>query len=185
MRILYWPSRSPDNFSRWLAGGIRKSCNVSAPSRSSSFRRALRWMSCGSLRENWRRNNFAVSSSCKALDHGADDNASRYDCRALLCIGNVNTLCVERHLGSKPNAGSQPRLEAGARGRTLEGVGSSALFGSDSARGSAHGRAPSFIAPRAIDSASRVHDDLHSADNLVCLEQDHGRQRESRGPEPS
>ena len=39
----------------------------------------------------------------KTLDHGADDNASRYDCRALLCIGNVNTLCVERHLGSKPN----------------------------------------------------------------------------------
>ena len=52
------------------------------------------------------------------------------------------------------------------------------MFGSDSARGSAHGRAPFFIAPRAIDSASRVHGDLHSADNLVCLEQDHGRQRE-------
>ena len=116
----------------------------------------------------------------KTLDHGADDNASRYDCRALLCIGNVNTLCVERHLGSKPNAGSEPRLEAEAQ-RTLEGVGSSALFGSDSARGSAHGRAPFFIAPRAIDSASRVHGDLHSADNLVCLEQDHGRQREPEG----
>jgi hypothetical protein len=32
----------------------------------------------------------------KALDHEADDNASRYDCRALLCIGYVDTLCVER-----------------------------------------------------------------------------------------
>jgi hypothetical protein len=28
----------------------------------------------------------------KALDHGADDNASRYDCRALLYIGYVDTL---------------------------------------------------------------------------------------------
>jgi len=57
-------------FFRWLAGGIRKSCNVSAPSSSSSFRRAPRWMSCGSLRENWRRNNFAVSSSLKLLIMG-------------------------------------------------------------------------------------------------------------------
>ena len=70
-----------------------------------------------------------------------------------------------------PNARGEPRPEAGAQ-RTLEGVGSTALFGPDSGRGSVHGRAPSLMAPRASDSASRVHDDLRSADDLVRLEQD-------------
>jgi hypothetical protein len=41
----------------------------------------------------------------KALDHGADDNASRYDCRALLCIGYVDTLCVERLMPEVEAAG--------------------------------------------------------------------------------
>ena len=73
-----------------------------------------------------------------------------------------------------PNAGPQPRLEAEARDeRRLEGVGCRPLFGSDSGRGSVHGRAPPLMAPRAPDSASRVPDDLHSADYLVRLEQNH------------
>ena len=55
------------------------------------------------------------------------------------------------------------------------------MFGSDSGRGSAQGWAPSLMAPRAMDSTSRVHDDRRLADHLVRLEQDHGRQREPKG----
>jgi hypothetical protein len=78
-----------------------------------------------------------------------------------------------RHFGGgeQPNARGEPHPMAGAQRRLL-GVGSSALFGPDSGRGSVHGWAPSLMAPRASDSASRVHDDLRSADDLVRLEQD-------------
>src|SRR4029450_13185589 len=78
------------------------------------------------------------------------------------------------------NAGAHLLLEAGAQ-RTLEAVRCSAWFGADSGRGAVHGRAPSRMAPRVTDAASRTRDALRSAEDLVRLEQHHGRQREPEG----
>jgi hypothetical protein len=65
IRMLYWPRRERDSFSKWLAGGTRRSLMARARLSIQSFRSATEWMSRGSFFETRRYQISSVSESRK------------------------------------------------------------------------------------------------------------------------
>ena len=88
--MLYCPSRSPRNASRWLLGGTRRSSSTTAACNCTNFRSTVRWISGGNLRERSRRK-MRSASALRKLRIMTNSNEARYYLQVVTAMGASTT----------------------------------------------------------------------------------------------